>query len=127
MLRPFSEPAPAWQARPFGNTAPAAESIGNRAEGAGDAADPADEAPLTQEELDALALVQNAMDPDVLRKKAVANAGRLYGAMTGKQGETVANKKKKDDRKYHDKTCSQHGKWTELGTFTKLKGILEGF
>lgn len=49
---------------------------------------PAEEAPLTQEELDALALVQNAMDPDVLRKKAAAIAGRLYEEMqTGRQSE----------------------------------------
>lgn len=90
---------------------------------------PADEQPLTQEELDALALVQNAMAPDVLRRKAAAIAGRLYDAMqTGKQSETapaadiVANKKK-DDRKCHDNTCSKHGKWTALGTFDSLKGI----
>lgn len=51
---------------------------------------PADEQPLTQEELDALALVQNAMVPDVLRRKAAAIAGRLYDAMqTGKQSETA--------------------------------------
>lgn len=86
---PAAAEAPAWQARPFGNTAPAAGVVTNAAE------NPTDEAPLTQEELDALALVQNAMDPDVLRKKAAAIAGRLYEAMqTGKQTEAVANKKK---------------------------------
>lgn len=71
---------------PFGNTAPAAGVVTNAAD------TPAEEAPLTKDELDALALVQNAMDPDVLHQKAAAIAGRLYEAMqTGKRGETVAN------------------------------------
>lgn len=101
---PAAAEAPAWQARPFGNTAPAAGVVTNAAE------NPTDEAPLTKDELDALALVQNAMDPDVLRKKAAAIAGTLYGAMqTVRQSETLVNKKK-DDRKCHDNTCSKHGK-----------------
>lgn len=113
MLRPFSEPAPAWQARPFGNTAPAAGVVTNAAD------TPADEAPLTKEELDALALVQNAMAPEVLRKKAAAIAGRLYGAMTGKR-EMVANA---CNQHKHDKDSK--GKWTNLGRFESLKGICD--
>lgn len=82
---------------PFGNTAPAAGVVTNAAD------TPAEEAPLTKAELDALALVQNAMDPDVLRQKAATIAGRLYEAMqTGKQGETVENKKRKVTGKHAD-------------------------
>lgn len=93
---------------PFGNTAPAAGVVTNAAD------TPAEEAPLTKDELDALTLVQNAMDPDVLRQKAAAIAGRLYDAMqTGKQSETapaadiVANEGPggKDCRAKSAKTC----------------------